>query len=78
VGRPTSTTVAATTADGQAIPIISTSKGTLCVTDRSVTQILRHVTTKKRDKGTANFSHGPGSLTAPPVSQSVSGSQFGL
>ena len=68
-----------TTAGGQqSIPIISTSKGTLYVTGTSVPQILRQVTTKKGDTGTADFSYGPVTLTAPPVSQSVSGPRFGL
>ena len=69
------------TRDGQqALPLTDTSKGgTLYVTDTATPQVLEIVNTTAGKSGTITFDVGaPVTLTAPPASQTLDGSQFGF
>lgn len=70
-----------TTVNGQqALPLTDTSKGgTLYVTDTAIPQVLQVVNTKAGSSGKITFKVGaPVTLTAPPASQTVDGSQYGF
>ena len=64
----------------QALPLTDTSKGgTLYVTDTATPQVLEIVNTTAGKSGTITFNVGaPVTLSAPPASQTLDGSQFGF
>ena len=70
-----------TTVNGQqALRLGDTSRGgTLYVTDTATPQVLQVVNTKAGSSGKITFKVGaPVTLTAPPASQTVDGSQYGF
>jgi hypothetical protein len=68
-----------TTIGGQRALTLKDSKGgTLYVTDTSTPRILKVTNPSKSDGGSLTFTYGAVTVTAPPASQTVDGSKFGM
>jgi ribosomal protein S8E len=71
---------AVTTIDGQRALALKDSKegGTLYVTDTSAPRILQVTNPSKSDGGSLTFTYDTVTVTAPPASETVDGSKYGM